>query len=370
MTLLTRSILLCSLMFACKPSSEQESSRRIRTVKPGGSQQVDPDQEAPSPEPTTTVQEAATFRVQDGKLLDPTGTAFIMRGVNNPHNYYYDRALDALPKISNFQFNTVRVVWCADTLLRSGRCDPKDMHSLEQLEAVLKKAWDEKLVVMLTMQNATGSDSAEDLALLIDWYVRAEVVALLQKYQNNLIINIANEWIANTSGRENLYVTTYKSAIRRMRSAGLSHVIVVDAPGWGQDFQGLLKTYEDIQNFDKNVMFSSHMYELYGERQRVSEVFGLVRQKKIPYLVGEFACQHKPYQKVDCDGILEEAAKKDFPVGYIGWSYSGNNSELSGLDVTRMDDWSTLSSWGERLVNGANGIRATSQRQCLFGGCK
>ena len=39
----------------------------------------------------------------------------------------------------------------------------------------------------------------------------------------------------------------------------------------------------------------------------------------------------------------------------------GNNSDLASLDVAKSWDGSSLTSWGNTLINGANGIKATSK---------
>ena len=38
-------------------------------------------------------------------------------------------------------------------------------------------------------------------------------------------------------------------------------------------------------------------------------------------------------------------------VGYLGWSWKGNNSDMSYLDIANSWDGSSLSSWGNTLIN-------------------
>ena len=55
-------------------------------------------------------------------------------------------------------------------------------------------------------------------------------------------------------------------------------------------------------------------------------------------------------------------------VGYLGWSWKGNNSDMSYLDIANSWDGSSLSSWGNTLINGSNGIKATSKTCSVYSG--
>ena len=52
--------------------------------------------------------------------------------------------------------------------------------------------------------------------------------------------------------------------------------------------------------------------------------------------------------------------------GYIGWSWSGNGGCCTSLDIVTNFS-TTLSSWGQILVNGANGIRSDVGARVVFG---
>lgn len=289
-----------------------------------------------------------------------------MRGVNSPHAYFRTPAYHAMNDIKNYGFNTVRIVWCADNLERGGRCERKDMHGLEHLEAIFAKLRDLKLVAVLNLQNATGSDDPWHLALMVDWYTRPEVKDLLFRYQDMLIINIANEWYGSWHDPYQVYRNTYQREIRRLRDAGLPHVLMIDARGWGQQFASIPENFEQLQGIDENLLFSAHFYDAFHNADRVREVFQTVRQMKIPFVVGEFACQHYPGQYVDCETIMAEANRNGETYGYLAWSWAGNSSDLAGLDITSNRDWRSLTDWGQQLVYGAHGIKASSRQACFF----
>jgi mannan endo-1,4-beta-mannosidase len=55
-------------------------------------------------------------------------------------------------------------------------------------------------------------------------------------------------------------------------------------------------------------------------------------------------------------------------IGYIGWSWSGNGGGVEYLDMVTNFDPARPTSWGTRMVDGANGIRSTSREATVFGG--
>ena len=305
-----------------------------------------------------------TFYIKNAKLYDKDGYPFIPRGVNNPHAYYKNQSLSALATIKSYGFNTIRMVWCTDNLINPGRCDPKDMHPPADLRTALAEAKRQRLVAMLTLQNATGSDSSADLRDIIDWLTRPDVKTILNQYQDIVLINIANEWYG-TWDKSTAYVNSYKQAIRSLRTAGLEHVLIIDSRGYGQDPSSIVETSASLLQADPNIMISSHMYDVYDTVSEVSAIFEYAYDNKIPFLIGEFACNHYSFQPlVQCDAIMNLAELYDF--GYIGWSWTGNSSDLESLDVVSNLDWSTPSSWGTKLIYGTYGIASTSKEACFF----
>ena len=142
----------------------------------------------------TAIAAKKTFTVNNGHLTDPEGFPFIARGMNVPSAYFLNSSLTALESIKAYGFNSIRIVWCAEGLIVPGRCDNKDIHSPENLGFILKKAKALRLVVTLNFQNATGSDSRDDLMKVVDYITSEKIRPILQKHQDNLLINIANEW--------------------------------------------------------------------------------------------------------------------------------------------------------------------------------
>jgi hypothetical protein len=87
--------------------------------------------------------------------------------------------------------------------------------------------------------------------------------------------------------------------------------------------------------------------------------------KNLPLVIGEFGPVNNG-QFVDAENVIAQAQARGN--GYIGWSWSGNSGSGSGLDMTVNFDPAQLTTWGNRIVNGTNGIKATSVLASVFGG--
>lgn len=355
----------------CDPNGDViESSVVIKPIftdtgKPG----------TPNPKPTPTMTPAPvpsdSFNIQDGKIIDPAGKPFVIRGINMPFAYYFDQSFAAIDNVKATGFNSVRVVWCANNFQDAGgRCQPKDFRSAADLDRVLTKISDFQLVTVFNLQNATGQDAVEPLNLMADYLTSPEIKTVLLKHKKNVIINIANEWLGSWN-KNRTWVDSYKAVIEKLRKAGLSHILVVDARGYGQDFSSIEENARELMEKDKNLLFSSHMYAEYPTEQVVRDKLTFIRNNKIPFMIGEFGCTHyddstKVNKTVACEAILKETASSSYPIGTMAWSYTGNRNEEVDLDVFSSSDWKTLSSYGEKVVNGTYGAKATAKQACYF----
>ncbi len=309
---------------------------------------------------------AGTFEVRDAQLYDPSGKVFVMRGMNNPHAYYSEKAYAALSDIKDMGFNTVRIVWCADTLVRTGRCESKDFQSAANLERILSRMRTLKMVAVLNLQNATGSDNRADLQAMASYLLKPEVKSILLRYRDMLLLNVANEWYG-TWNKKTDYLDAYKDVISQLRKGGLPHTLIIDARGYGQDVSSLVENAAAFQALDSNLLLSAHLYDVFGNSAGVKTLFTNMRNAKIPFMVGEFGCSHGAGKVVACDSIMLEAQTGPYRIGTIAWSWTGNNADLADLDVVESKDWRTLTAWGSKLVQTPSyGIAETSQEACMF----
>ncbi len=303
----------------------------------------------------------AGFQVSGTQLLDDNGNAFIMRGVNHPHAWYTGRTQQAFADIASVGANSVRVV------LSDGQQWTRT--SATEVANIIQWAKDNKLIAILEVHDVTGSGEQSTAGTLYNatsyWI---DIASTLQGQEDYVIINIANEPFGN-GVPESSWIDGHIEAIQRIRSAGLTHTLMIDAANWGQDWQEvMLNNASTVAAADprNNTMFSVHMYEVYQDRAKIEGyVSNFLSTHNLPLIVGEFGADHFG-SNVDEDSIL--AVAEQYNIGYLGWSWSGNSSEVASLDITNNWNVNSLSTWGDRLINGTNGIRATAEIASVFDG--
>jgi mannan endo-1,4-beta-mannosidase len=101
------------------------------------------------------------------------------------------------------------------------------------------------------------------------------------------------------------------------------------------------------------------MYDVYSSASTVTSYFSKFLTKGVPFLIGEFAADHGSKGNVDEATIMSQC--EQLRIGYLGWSWAGNSSDLVTLDITNNFNVSSLTTWGTTLINGTNGIKATAK---------
>lgn len=303
----------------------------------------------------------AGFKVQNGVLLDGNGAPFIMRGVNYPHVWYTSRTTQAINDMAGVGVNAVRVV------LGNGRQWGPTPAS--EVKSIIEQLKSRKMIAVLEVHDCTGygeKTEAAPMSTAVDYWLSIQNV--LKGQEDYVIINIANEPLGNNIPQSQ-WAETHIQAIQRLRSAGLTHTIMVDAANWGQDWEKIMyNNAPQVFNADplKNIVFSVHMYQVYGSRSTINDYISkFVNQHKLPLVVGEFGADHQG-QDVDEASILELAHQ--YGIGYLGWSWSGNGGGTESLDITINFNVNNLSSWGNMLINSTYGILRTAEPATIFSG--
>ena len=295
------------------------------------------------------------FKVEGTKLLDANGNEFIMRGINHAHTWYLKEDTTAIKAIAETGANTVRIV-CSD-----GQQWTKD--SEEMLETVIDLCISNEMIAVVEVHDATGKDDISALRHVTNYWIEMKN-ALIGKEQY-VILNIANEWAGSWDGA--LWRDGYVEAIPKLREAGIKNTLLVDAGGWAQYAKSIHDYGVDVFNSDpdKNTMFAVHMYGTAGKnKQTIENNLANVTNKGLCVIVGEFGYNHTDGD-VDEDYIMESCQKNG--IGYLGWSWKGNSGGVEYLDIANAWDGSVLSpDWGEKLINGVNGIRNTSVKCSIF----
>ncbi|WP_227870317.1 cellulase family glycosylhydrolase [Streptomyces otsuchiensis] len=306
-----------------------------------------------------TAHAATGLRVSDGRVVEANGSDFVMRGVNHPHSWFTDRTPQALADIKALGANTVRVV------LSSG--DRWERNSESDVAAVISQCRANRLICVLEVHDTTGygeQDGAVSLDTAADYWI--DIAGALEGQESYVVINIGNEPHGN-QGYERWTADT-AAAVGKLRDAGLDHMLMVDAPNWGQDWTNTMRANAQTvfdADPDGNTVFSIHMYGVYETRAAVSGYLHHFVQAGLPILVGEFGHYHSDGDP-DEDAILE--LSEELGLGYLGWSWSGNGGGVEYLDMAAGFDASALTEWGERIFNGPDGIAETAREATVFGG--
>ncbi|MGQ9778341.1 MAG: cellulase family glycosylhydrolase [Bacillota bacterium] len=255
-------------------------------------------------------------------------------GANNPHIWFDSQAYTALDAIKSNGFNTVRIVWQTNG-------------SGSRLKQIIDRCKALGLKPIPELHDVTGGTSSSDIDRMVNYWISNK-----SYIASDVWINIANEWGPRDSP---VWRDTYKSAIQKMRSNGISNVLVIDAGGWGQDDQNIRKYAKELLGVDSNLMFSIHMYGEWNDNNKINDFLTYCKNNGIPIMVGEFGYNYNNGNnnlgcKVDAAYLIQRC--KELGIGYIGWSWCGNNSENAWLDMT--NDWKTLNYWGNLVRYGGS----------------
>jgi mannan endo-1,4-beta-mannosidase len=300
---------------------------------------------------------AAGLRVSGTGIVEANGASFIMRGTSHAHVWYPSQT-SSIANIKALGANTVRVV------LSGGRWGANGSSDVSNIIALCKAS---KLICVLENHDTTGygeDAAAYSLDTAANYWVGLKSV--LQGQENYVVINIGNEPYGNTNVSGWTSATT--GAIRKLRSNGIEHLLMVDAPNWGQDWSGTMRdnaaTVLAADTY-RNTVFSVHMYGVYDTADEVTSYVSAFKSKNLALVVGEFGNNHSDGNPNE-DAIMATAVAQG--IGYLGWSWSGNGSGVEYLDQVTNFNPSQLTSWGTRLFNGSNGIKATAKEATVYSG--
>jgi mannan endo-1,4-beta-mannosidase len=311
---------------------------------------------------TLAVSAYAGWSVNGTKIIDPKGNNFIYRGINHAHSWYTSTTTKALSDIAATGANSVRVVLSNGTQwTRNNGADVANIISLCKAN---------KLVCVLEVHDSTGygeQSTATNISKAAEYWVSADIKNAIIGQEDYVIVNIANEPYGNNTSAAT-YTSETIAAIKTLRNAGLTHQIMVDAPAWGQDWAGAMRDNANtIFQADSlsNTIFSVHMYEVYTNATTIQNYLTSFQATGHALIVGEFGTENNG-NNVDEASIL--LLTQQMGIGYMGWSWSGNGGCCTALDIVINFDPANLSTWGNFLINSANGIKATSKLATIYGG--
>lgn len=301
---------------------------------------------------TIAQENVSGFYVSDRFIYDKCDEKFIIRGVNKMF-IWNDPQGNTIPEIAKTGANAIRIVWLAHA--------PDEINSLESLEKIFKKCIDYGIVPIPECHDAT-CENWSNLTTIIDWWTKNEVVDLIKKYEDYLILNIANEPGKNTDSKE--WYNAYKEAVLQMRKAGIKVPLIIDTDQCGQNIDRIQEYGSKLTEMDPlhNLIFSAHVYWTGREysKQIINDEIDECAALNFPIIIGEFAQQAWDGSPLDFKTLLHKCDENE--IGWIAWSW-GPGNENTELDMTKNGQFITLHEWGLNVaVSNSYGLLNSSER--------
>jgi mannan endo-1,4-beta-mannosidase len=291
------------------------------------------------------------YRVEGRFLYDNQGEKVILYGVNKMIVWTDKDGIPSYSEIAKTGANCVRIVWSLD-------------ESAADLDTAITNCRAENMIPIIELHNATGEWSK--LSSLVDYWVRSDVVEVIQKHQEYLLVNIGNE-VGNQVSEAD-FKTGYEAAVTKMRKAGIHVPLVIDASSYGQNIDILQSCGPSLieADPDQNLLFSVHMWwpKAWGYTdQRVTDELEETVALNLPLVVGEFGNQWEETDsgQIPYKTIIEQCYKNQ--IGYLAWSWGPGNNPQTFLDMTTDGTYKTLNGWGlEVAVTNPYSIQNIAQR--------
>jgi len=319
------------------------------------------------------------FFVYDGRIYNPDGSEFIMRGVNQNHFWGNETFnLNSINGIANAHANVVRVVMSNQDWVNQSRDNAKK-------RMLVEKYIDIGVAPMVELHDGTCEKSPSFIEEMTDSWTHPDNVEWLNEYEEYVILNIANEWgPADNDADWQIWRDTYKAAITQIREAGINNMIVIDSPGCGQKPRAMQVYGQELIDHDPqhNVVLSIHFYGHWRTQDRDNETgepndndspwlveteLQTMLDLKLPVICGEFSWKEADSCPYDTETIIQFCEEKG--IGWVAWSWNGNGNELldmvKGWQYESDDD---LKEYGKLIINHPlYGFRATSVQAAVFG---
>jgi mannan endo-1,4-beta-mannosidase len=327
-----------------------------------------------------------TLYTQGRYLYDSSGQKIILRGINLPllddWNFPQSNKLSELAKTGA---NAVRIQWYKNYGNAS-----RPAYSVQDLDNILIQSSAKGIIPILGLWDATCQSNANLVnTQLMSWWTSPDVVAVLKKHQQHLIINLANElgfyrWTGNSTTALNSFKTAYKTAITSIRAQGLHAPIMIDAPDCGTSIDAFNAIGQELIDYDPdhNLLLSAHAYWAGYDgmpalntaiQANLPIVFGEVANKQDEVINGVTQygyydldgsnTNHPPLNNFTYQALLQSLKTND--IGWLSWSWWKDN--LSSRQMTSTGNFANLTTFGNDLVNNTTyGLKTTAQLSTIF----
>ena len=280
-----------------------------------------------------------TFYVEGRHLYDPAGNKVILRGLNLPLlDDWNFPAGDRLADLESTGANALRIQWYINYPGRPA-------YSSADLDAFLTRCRANHIIPILGLWDVT---CAADIGLLntqlMPWWSSDEIVAVLDKHKQYLIINLANElgvyqWAGGDPAALDTFKNEYQTALTLIRQK--VHVpIMIDAPDCGMSIHAWPAIGQELIDHDPdhNLLLSVHAYWAgFDGRLHIQTAV----DANLPLVFGEIANKqfgeengvadecyydldgpgpgHAPASSFTYQGLLQTLKTQE--IGWLAWSW-------------------------------------------------
>ncbi len=237
--------------------------------------------------------------ITNGKqVIDPCGSAIVLKGVNKMAVFDFADPTGSryFAQIALTGANCVRIAW----EMNSSNPATPGPNPLTRLDALITNAKAARLIPIVGLWDFTGFDDGgfSRLGEYVAYWSRPDVLALIQKHQSALILNIGNEAATgdeNNTAHLAAYADVYKTAIQQLRRAGIRVPLMIDGMDRGKSLHCFAVKGPEILAADPNhnVIFSVHPYwaktDTDAQPTFIRDRFAEVSALPIPIVLGELS---------------------------------------------------------------------------------
>ena len=224
---------------------------------------------------------------------------------------------------------------------------------------------------------------------ILNWWLSAPVLNLIEKHKGHLLLNIANEYgpamypapnytlNPNYNTEITNWVKHYKSIITHLRSVQITIPIVIDAPNYGMDYQTVINHATEFNAHDPyhRIIMSCHAYWNIPAND-VANIINQLSQLTVPVIFGEVGNVDFSCAAIPLETVLQTAQTKN--MGWLAWSWH-RDGECPTRNMTANEtawnstidgQFSSLTSYGNTIVNNAQyGLKfhAEKMTNCVVG---
>ena len=210
--------------------------------------------------------QTSRWTIQGKNLTDDCGQNIILKGVNHGNIWATNWGLNEMPQIALTGANSVRICLEQNITNYDNNGNPFSIPVVaSNIEPIIQSCLANNMIPILELHDYTQFNATvtavQSLPLATAFWTRSDILALLKKYQNYLILNIANE-PEHWDTTQIQYYNANKTALLALRNAGLNLPIMIDGYGWGQDINFFVNYASTLQNDDPlhKMIFSIHAY--------------------------------------------------------------------------------------------------------------